>query len=139
MGKKRRAISAPQKHKVRARILGVNNTTTTSNSEANEVLKSLNVSNNTNATPAEAVADFREDNPIVENTAEIVNEEPTPALTVPEPAAAPPTTNTVKNTVKNTPRPSATKKNKAKAPTVSKTKATKTRKTRAKKIDSSEA
>ena len=36
MGKKRRAISAPQKHKVRARILGVNNTTTTSNSEANE-------------------------------------------------------------------------------------------------------
>jgi hypothetical protein len=115
MGKKRRALSAPQKHRVRARILGVNNRDTTSNSEA---IEALNASNNTTV-----------ETPTVETTPEPVvtvdtTPEATQETTAPEPVVATTTPKTTKTT---------------RTRTTAKKKTTRTRRTTTKKTDSSEA
>ena len=121
MGKKRRAISAPQKHRVRARILGVNTTTKASNSEAIEELKASN--NITNEAPAPTPTIEAAPEPVV--VAETTNTTEAPeTTTTPEPPV-----------VKTTPKTAKTIRTR----TTAKKKTTRTRRTTTKKTDSSEA
>ena len=123
MGKKRRAISAPQKHRVRARILGVNTTAKTSNSEAIEELKASN--NTTNEVPTSTpTVEVAPEPVVVAETTNTTEAEAPEVTTTPEP----PVVKTAPKTAKTT-----------RTRTTAKKKTTRTRRTTTKKTDSSEA
>ena len=123
MGKKRRALSAPQKHKVRARIMNRLRKIPTAPISNSEAIEALNASNNTTneaPTPAPTIEAVPE--PVV--VAETTVEETPEATTTPEPPV-----------VKTTPKTAKATRTR----TTAKKKTARTRRTTAKKTDSSEA
>lgn len=139
MGKKRRALSAPQKFKARNRALRGSNPSqlpaTTENSVAAATLSETTVSEDKpsstatevqiTVTPEEVVSDFREANPLSTPVEEALPEETQLPPTI---EAAPPQ------------RPSApiSKKKTTRTRSVAKTKTPRTRNTRVKLADSAE-